>query len=207
MYKGNKVLKFYDLIFKNIMQEYLNKITITTLRNRALTYGDVKRIIDMFIDNYTNNDEYRALADEALNSHQVEHLKKDFMKKTNDDLNYTTLRQIISSEYQLERHKTYEEYVLNNYRKEDYEKEIIKLLPKNKKDEFTKDVKHYSKEQLDEIKHGKWDSEKAKEEVQRNTISRDTLSSMTLEDMYRAGIIDYVEYDQTRMEKENKFHR
>jgi len=207
LYKGNRKLKYYDLIFKSSYSDFLNKIALTTIRNRAITYGDAARLLDIFEHFYFNDEEFNQLSQESLNEHQVNRLMKDINNKSSNELNYTTLRNIISALYQYEKHHTYEYYAYNNYKREDYENEILHLLPKENKSNVKKVIERYDFETLDKIKHDKWDNEKAQKLFENNAFSIEMLSTLTLEDLYRAGFIDYLEYERIRIEKESKFHK
>ena len=202
-------IHYFNPIFKGKYSNYIDNIAITTLRNRLITVEDSGIFIILFSRLYYCNNELYDIANEIVGKETIDRVvaykeKPEKFKKS--PINYIVIRNMLSSLLEYEKYSTYQNYMVNTYDKELYDDKIANILPKNKVIK-KQEIRNYSKEELNNIKNSKWDNELAKEEFSKPIINITILNTLTLEDRLRAGLIDELEYENTRKDKESKYRR
>ena len=190
-FKGSKMLKYYDLIFKSEYNTVLNNIALATIRNRNLTLMDVSAILELFEKRYFNDVEYAQLAKEFIDEHTVNQIVRLLNGKEAKIPTYLECRNIISCMIQIDKEKTYENYILNNFKRDDYKEEVLKIMPQDGFVKVTK-VEQLTLEEIEKLKRTPWDNKEAEEVYKNGNIVHPKY--LNLEDKLRAGIISSIEY-------------
>ena len=210
--KVKSSIKFYSPIFKSNDSSLINNLALTTLRQRSLDVSESSYLINKFETMFYNNEEYRDIVRYMINEHDIKHLLnyKYYIKdKKSNPIKYILLRDVVSTMYEYEKNKSFEKFMGDVYGREDYISEIISVLPEKvsvKKSDLNP-ISKESLDQIDEIKSGTWDNENAKKQFIEGTIKEKDLMTLTLEDRLRAGLIDSIEFSNTRERNETKFRK
>ena len=208
--KTKTSVKYYCPIFKSESSKLINNISLTTLRQRSLTLDDTYYLLNHFKDLYLHNGEYREIVEYIINDHDIKHLlnyKSYIDDPRSNPIKYNLLREVVSSFYEYEKCKNYENFIHGIYGREIYTNEILKVLPEKlgiRKSDF-KPVVRQSLKEVEELKRTEWDNKTAEELYKKeNTIN---LSTLTLEDRLRAGAINEIDYLDTKEKSEIKFRK
>ena len=191
MYKGQKMLKYFDLAFKSKYNTLLNNVALTTIRNRNLTFSDVYGILELFEKKYFNDNEYKELIDLYVNEHTINQIVRLLNGKDGKIPTYLDCRNIISCMIQIDKEKSFENYMLNNYKRDDYKEEVLKIMPKIGYEKVV-GVEELTLEEIEKLKKTPWDNKEAHEIYQNGSLVHPKY--LNLEDKLRAGIITSVEY-------------
>ena len=210
--KAKTSIKFYCPIFKSKDSKLINNIALTTIRQRNLSISDSAYLLQYFEALYFNNKEYRDIVNYVINQHDIKHLLnyKHYIKDTKSNpIKYSLLRDVVSTMYEFEKSKTFDRFIEDVYDRDDYVKDIIRILPEKTK--ITKNdlnpISRATREEVEIIKNEPWDDIEAKEQFENNSIKERTLLTLTLEDKLRAGIIDANEYILSKEKYETKFRK
>lgn len=206
-YREQLRIKFIDPIFYSNDNKYLETIALTTIRKRALSLKDTGYMLSIFEDKYYNDSRFQEFVQNMINHHDLKYLleyrenKKN--KNTKDNISYNSARDVFNCLYQYSKHKIIDSYYLNTYGQSKFYDSVLRLI-KNKLENL--DIKDDEIEDFD-VRELPWDNKKAQEYLKNNKYYIDIMNSLTLEDRYHAGLIDYNEYCIERREGERKFHK
>ena len=205
-------IKYYCPIFKSKDASLINNVALTTIRQRSLAFSDASYLLKYFEDLFYKSEEYRSIVEYIINEHDIKHLLnyEYYVKdKKSNPIKYSLLREVVSTLYEFEKSQSFEKFMGDVYGREESALSIVKILPeviKVKKSDLNP-VRRLSDEEIENIKNQEWDNKEAKEQFRGDTINERVLYTLTLEDRLRAGLIDGIEYSNTRENYETKFRK
>ena len=205
-------IKYYCPIFKSKDASLINNVALTTIRQRSLAFSDASYLLKYFEDLFYKSEEYRSIVEYIINEHDIKHLLnyEYYVKdKKSNPIKYSLLREVVSTLYEFEKSQSFEKFMGDVYGREESALNIVKILPeviKVKKSDLNP-VRRLSDEEIENIKNQEWDNKEAKEQFRGDTINERVLYTLTLEDRLRAGLIDGIEYSNTRENYETKFRK
>lgn len=205
-------IKYYCPIFKSKDASLINNVALTTIRQRSLAFSDASYLLKYFEDLFYKSEEYRSIVEYIINEHDIKHLLnyEYYVKdKKSNPIKYSLLREVVSTLYEFEKSQSFEKFMGDVYGREESALNIIKILPeviKVKKSDLNP-VRRLSDEEIENIKNQEWDNKEAKKQFRGDTINERVLYTLTLEDRLRAGLIDGIEYSNTRENYETKFRK
>ncbi|MBR1417285.1 MAG: hypothetical protein IJ572_05705 [Bacilli bacterium] len=219
MYKGKIRIIFNNLIFKGKYSNLLLNLSLTTLRERALSLKDCAYLIDIFEKNYYYNNDFKEIANYLINEKSIEKIIKyrerknssnasnyDEKYKNENPLKYRLMRDLVSSLNEYSKYQDIDSFLLSVYKRDDYSDLIIPLIPeKSLVDKIER--QNVSYDDLEDIKNAPWDNKDAEEMIKNERYTEEFIRTATLEDQLRAGLISDYDYIYTRRDSEQKFKR
>ncbi len=201
-YNGKYNIKFHNLIFKDNNSYLINNLALTDLRNRYISLRDCGYLLKKFGMEYCRDNKFKNIIDNIINSHEVDDLLnyQENKDKMDQRFRYSLLRDIVSSMQISDKYDSVYDYIMDTYKKVDYVDDIVTAinsfeynLPNNYKKFISNNIgQRVLKEE--ELKITPWDNKKAQKHYQEGRFVDWEIQTLTLEDEYRYGFIDYSKY-------------